>query len=83
VTKCKTRKAIGLRGITNDLLRETVIHFKKYCKYGQSRNMLGTWSHPSREENCNNYKAVCKTGALGPLEMHTVIKHLDLLVLKY
>jgi len=81
--KCKTGKAVGLNGITNYLMRETTIHFKKYCKYGHPCNMLGTWSHPSREENCNNYKAVCKAGALGPLETYTMIKHLDLLVLKY
>jgi len=80
VMKRETGKEVGLNDITNDLLREIVIHFKKYCKYGHPHNMLGNWSHPSREENCNNYTAVCKTGALGPLEMHTVIKPLDLLV---
>jgi hypothetical protein len=46
--KCKTGKAIGLNGITNgitnDLLRATVIYFKKYCKYGPPCNMLGTWA---------------------------------------
>lgn len=42
VMKCKTGKTIGLNDITNDLLRETIIHFKKYCKYGHPCNMLGT-----------------------------------------
>jgi hypothetical protein len=40
--KCKTGKAIGLNGITNDLLRETIIHFKKYSKYGHPYNMPGS-----------------------------------------
>lgn len=80
--KCKTGKALELNGITYDLLKETIIHFKKYCKYGHPCNVLGTWSHLSREEDCSNYKALCKTGALGPSKTYAVIKHLDLLVVK-